>query len=151
VAMTTRTDSVYRLSTAHVLRLVAPMELLVGALWVVAGVAGLPPGWTAALAVVTVAVVVGAAVMFMRPPRVLTLTASGYRLGFGRRTGAAEATWRQVESVATAEVAGVPAMVFALADGGRSALALTLLGPRANDAQRDVHERLNSAFGYRKL
>ena len=30
------------------------------------------------------------------------------------------------------------------------ALPLTLLGARGVDAQREVHERLNAAFGYRK-
>jgi hypothetical protein len=42
-------------------------------------------------------------------------------------------------------------LLVLLADGGRSALRLSLLGPRSAEAQREVHERLNSAFGYRRL
>jgi hypothetical protein len=143
-------DSVYRLGVAHVIRLVAPFEILVGVAWVVTAILGMPRAWTVALGVVTVAVAAGGAVLFARPPSVLALSEDGYRIGFARTTGRRAARWREVESVGTADVGGVAALVFALADGGQSAVPVSLLGARAGEAQREVHERLNRAFGYRR-
>jgi hypothetical protein len=142
--------SVYRLSLAHVIRLVAPFELLIGVAWIVTALIGPGRGWLAALGVVTVAVAVAGVFLLVRPPRVLTLTADGYRLGAVPGVGRREASWREVESVGTADAAGVPVLLVRLAGGGRSALRLSLLSPRGAEAQRDVHERLNSAFGYRR-
>jgi hypothetical protein len=144
-------DSVYRLSTAHAVRLVAPFEMLVGLLWIALAIAGLPRGWTHVLVAVTVGLGLAGAYVVMRPPAVLTLTDDGYRVGFARPRGRAAARWRDVESVQTADAPGVAVLVFALADGGRSTLPLSLLGRRSSVAQRDVNARLNRAHGYRRL
>jgi hypothetical protein len=146
-----RAETAYRLSSAHVLRLVGPIAVLLGLAWVVCSLAGLARAWTVGIGAVSIAAAVVGAYLFMRPPRILTLTADGYRIGLVRGAGRAGASWREVESVGTADTASGPAMVFRLADGGRSVLPLSLLGPRKVDAQREVHERLNSAFGYRPL
>jgi hypothetical protein len=146
-----RADSAYRLSTAHVIRLIAPFELLIGVAWIVTAVVGPSPGWWFALVAATVVVALAGGYLLLRPPTVLTLTADGYRIGVARGAGRAEARWRDVESVGAAEVGGIPMLIFVLADGGRSALPLSLIGPRNGEAQRDVHERLNTAFGYRRL
>src|SRR4051794_11918248 len=145
-----RAGTTYRLSVAHVIRLVAPLELLVGLAWIVTAILGMPRLWTLVLVALTVAIAGAGTLLFVRPPLVLALTDDGYRIGFARSPGRAAASWREVESVGTADVRGVRALVFALADGERSALPLTLLGARSVDAQREVHERLNAAFGYRK-
>ena len=81
----------------------------------------------------------------------LTLTEAGYRVGFARDTGRRQASWREVESVGTADAAAVAVLVFTLADGGQSAIPVSLLGARNSEAQREVHERLNRAYGYRKF
>jgi hypothetical protein len=142
---------VYRLAAAHVLRLVAPFELLIGVAWLVAALTAPSRGLMLALGGATVVVAVAGLLLFARPPRVLTLTADGYRIGVVRGVGRSEAAWRDVESVATADVAGAPTLVIALADGARSAMPLSFLGARKVEAQREVHERLNSAFGYRRI
>jgi hypothetical protein len=146
-----RADAVYRLSTAHVIRLVAPFELLIGLAWVVGTLLGLSRGWMLALVLVTVAGGIVGAYLFVRPPAVLTLTDDGFRIGLARTAGRAWAAWREVESVGTADASGVAALVFVLADGGQSALPLSLLGSRSADAQSEVRERLNRAYGYRRL
>ena len=144
-------DSVYRLGTAHVVRLVAPFEVLIGIAWILTALMGMSHGWTVTLAVITVAVAVAGAYLFVRPPRVLSLTETGYVIGFVRTRGRAAARWREVDSVTSADAAGVPVLVFQLTDGGRSALPLSLLGARNGEAQREVHERLNNAYGYRRF
>jgi hypothetical protein len=146
-----RADSAYRLSAAHVLRLVAPFELLIGVAWLAAALTEPPRGLVLALGIVTVVVALTGSALFVRPPRVLALTADGYRIGVVRGVGRTAAAWRDVESVATTEVAGAATLVIALSDGGRSALPLSFLGARKLEAQREVHERLNGAFGYRRF
>jgi hypothetical protein len=146
-----RRDTTYRLGIAHVIRLVAPFEILIGVAWVVTALAGMPRAWTLILVALTVCAAIVGTFVFARPPKVLTLTAEGYRIGFARAPGRSAASWRDVESVGTADAAGPAALVFALADGGQSALPLSLLGVRAAEAQHEVSERLNAAFGYRRL
>jgi hypothetical protein len=146
-----RADSVYRLSTAHVIRLVAPLELLIGLAWIVGALVGLSRGWMLALVLLTVAVGIVGACLFVRPPAVLTLTDDGFRIGLARTPGRTSARWREVESVGTADASGVAVLVFVLADGGQSAVPLSLLGSHAAGAQSEVRERLNRAYGYRRL
>ena len=146
-----RADTAYRLSTAHVIRLVAPFELLLGLAWIAAAFVGPSRGWLLALVVLTVAIGLVGVAVFVQPPAVLTLTDDGYRIGLARNAGRTAAAWREVESVGTADASGVATLVFVLADGGRSAVPLSLLGRRNADAQRDVHERLNRAYGYRRF
>ena len=144
-------DSAYRLSIVHVIRMVAPFEVLVGLAWIVTALLGLPHGWTLVLVGLTVALALAGAYLFIRPPTVLTLTEAGYRVGFARDTGRRKASGREVESVGTADAAAVAVLVFTLADGGQSAIPVSLLGARNSEAQREVHERLNRAYGYRKF
>ena len=146
-----RGESVYRLSTTHVIRLIAPLELLIGVAWVVGALAGLSRGWLLALVLVTVAVGIVGACLFVRPPAVLTLTDDGFRIGLARTPGRTSAGWAEVESVGTVDASGVAVLVFVLADGGQSAVPLSLLGAQSIPAQSDVHERLNRAHGYRRL
>jgi hypothetical protein len=146
-----RADSVYRLSAAHVVRIVAPFEIVIGAAWIVLAILGLPRGWTEFLVAATIVVVVAGGLLFVRPPVVLRLTGDGYRIGFARSGGAVGARWREVESVRTGDAGDVAVLTFVLADGRRSTLPLSLLGPRRAEAQREVHERLNQAFGYRRF
>jgi hypothetical protein len=146
-----RAETAYRLSTAHVIRMLAPFELLLGVAWIATALVGPPRPWWVVLVVVTVVVALAGGYLLVRPPKVLTLTADGYRIGLARGAGRTAARWQEVESVGAAEVAGIPTLIFVLADGGRSALPLSLIGARNGEAQRDVHERLNTAFGYRRL
>ena len=147
----TRAESAYRMSVAHLLRMAGPVAILLGVGWVVLGAAGLPSTGATALASVTFAAVAAAAALLWRPPRVVTLTESGYRVGrlVGRRQPVT--SWRDVESVQAADVDGTRALVFTHADGTRRAIALSLLGNRAAEAQREINFRLNHAYGYRRL
>lgn len=150
-AGTTRADTRYRLSLAHVLRLVAPFVIGVGVLWVLFSLVGALDVVGIAWGAVTVLVALVALGLSLRPPVVLTLSAEGYRVGFARGSGQRTAPWRDVEDVATQPVHGTACLVMSLPDARSSVVPLSLLGARAVEAQREVHERLNTAYGYRRL
>jgi hypothetical protein len=141
------------LSLAHLLRIVGPAVMALGVGWVAIAIGpGLTSPWSAAFAAVTAASTAAALALIWRPPRVLTLTDSGYRvgrlLGGGRQP---TATWREVDAVQAADVDGTRALVFTHVDGRRRAIAMSLLGNRGSEAQREINFRLNRAFGYRRL
>ena len=147
----------YRWSRAHVLRALGILAVSLGLLWSALGIAS---GWRgqgnlSALPViamvVTGAAFVAAAWLFVTPPRVLELSPRGYRISHLRGGGVPAAEWTEVASVDTRPVAGVPAIVVELQGGRTSMVPLSLLGSRAGQAQREVHDRLNTAFGYRRL
>ncbi len=144
-------SSTYRLGTAHVLRVLGPLVIGLGFVWVVIAFTGLPDLVLVVLALVTVIVVAATAVLLLRPPRVLLLTAAGYRVSLVRGAGEPVAGWAQVESVDTRRVGDAVSLVISLEDGRSTVLPLTLLGLRHLEAQREVHERLNAAHGYRRL
>ncbi|MGH3502761.1 MAG: hypothetical protein ACRDQA_17985 [Nocardioidaceae bacterium] len=143
--------STYAFSRAYGLRLVGLALLPFGVLWVVAGLTGFP-GW-AVWTLVALGVVAAAAVLrlLVLPPRLLTLSAEGYQIHHVRGNPTAAAAWSQVEEASTQQLAGSPAVVIALTGGQRSLLPVPLLGLRAVEAQREIHDRLNTAFGYRRL
>jgi hypothetical protein len=143
--------SAYRLSLAHVLRFVGPLVIAVGALWVVVALTGLTGMARGLVALLTLVVILGALVAVIRPPRVLTLTDDAYRISLVRGAGVARAPWRDVEAVGTQSVGGAPSILFTLKGDATSVLPLSLLGARNVDAQREVHQRLNDANGYKLL
>jgi hypothetical protein len=143
--------SSYRLSTAHVLRAFGPLIIGLGAGWILlatAGVTGVVRGIAAA---VTLIIVGGGILAVVRPPRVLALSADGYRVSLVRGGGVARSSWSEVESVGTQVRGSALCLVFILKDGATSLVPLSLLGARHAEAQREVHERLNQAHGYRRL
>ncbi|MBA2699449.1 MAG: hypothetical protein H0U61_11890 [Nocardioidaceae bacterium] len=156
--MTTSPDTTrYRWPRPLVLRSTGVVLAAVGVVWLVGmGYArwigdGLSAPVHLVASAVTV-VVLGVAIWLVsRPPLVLELSTQGYRLHHLRGGGVPNAKWREVESAQTEQTADGPALVMQLADGSRSVVPLTLLGNRTGEAKREVHERLNSAYGYRPL
>jgi hypothetical protein len=112
---------------------------------------GLPREVGAVAAACTAVVLVGGALILLRPPSLLELSVAGYRIRRVRGVGVASADWTDVHSVETRASSAGPAIVVDLSDGRMSTLPLSLLGPRAAEAQHEMHERLNAAFGYRRL
>lgn len=146
-----RLSSTYRLSRAHVARAVGPLSLALGVSWLLMTLleASAPVRLTWALG--TAALVGLCVLLFLRPPAVLRLTSDGFRVGFVRGADAKQASWPDVASVETSPVSGAVSLVLSLHDGRTSIVPLSLLGDRQEVAQQDVHERLNTAHGYRRL
>ncbi len=143
--------STYRCSRAPGLRIVGLAMLPYAVLWLVAGLLGFP-GWAVWLLVLDAVVIGGLGLrLLVFPPKVLTLTGTGFRIHGVRGNTRPAADWTVVDGVTTTQVAGMPTVVIALTDGGTSILPLTLLGAQSMAAQREIHERLNSAYGYRRL
>jgi hypothetical protein len=141
----------YRWSRAYGVRLLGLALAVLGATFLVMTLAD-RAGWTVVLVgLVAVVAAVVLARLVVWPPAVLVLTADGYRVRHLRGAGARAASWREVEGVQTRTTSDGPAIVVELADGRTSVVPLALLGPRAGEAQREIHERLNTAFGYRRL
>ena len=143
--------SSYRVTRALLLRVGGPIVAVLGLAWVVVAVLDLSGGGRSVLLVMTVGVLAILGGLMARPPRLLDLSEDGFRVRLVRGVGASRAAWRDVESVETRTVRGAPSVVFSLSDGRVGVLPTALLGSRAIDAQRDIHARLNSAFGYRRL
>ncbi len=147
----------YRWSRAQVLRVVGLLAALLGLLWLLVGAAGAWGGQGAVTVLSLVAAgltALGLAAgiwLVIRPPRVLELSDTGYRIVHLRGGGVPAAEWSRVESVHMQASTSGPAIVVELAGGGTSLVPLSLLGLRATEAQREMHERLNTAFGYRRL
>jgi hypothetical protein len=141
----------YRLDRAVVLRVVGPFFVLVGVAWVVLTAVGGGATPALVLAVLTLALVLGGALALYRPPTVVALSEDGYRVSLVRGAGVTAADWSDVESVDTKLAGGAPSIVVTLRGGGTTVIPLSLLGRQHVDAQRDIHNRLNTAFGYRHL
>ncbi len=146
----------YRWSRALVLRPIGVVVALLGVLWVV-GVAAVEwtssglDGFVVVALAVTGLILVAAVVTTARPPVVLDLSPEGYRVRHVRGSGIPAAAWRDVESVVTRPSAAGAMVVFELAGGRQSVLPVALLGGRAREAEREIHDRLNTAHGYRAL
>ncbi len=124
---------------------------MLGLLSVVAAAIGFPAWAVGGLAVLALALVAVAVRLLAFPPRLLTLTADHYAVHNIRGNPTASAAWADVASVSTRDIAGSAAVVIELADGRTSFVPVGLLGSRAVEAQREIHERLNNAHGYRRL
>ena len=79
------------------------------------------------------------------------LESHGYRVRNVRGRGVAEASWSEVETVTGGPGTEGAVMQITLRGGRSSVVPLVLLGPQAVVAEREIHERLNAAFGYRRL
>lgn len=85
-----------------------------------------------------------AAIANLRPPVVLTLDAAGYRAR-GRH---GDGTWRSIEDVTVAD--GL--LRFTDSAGTTAAFPLALVDRNQRAALvRDVYDRLNTAYGYRRF
>ena len=149
--MSGRGTTCYRWSRAYGLRFVGVSAVVLGVLWMIVAVMGFPT-WSLVLLGVAGAVVVVCLVRFVVvPPVLLELSVDGYRLRHVRGGGVAAAGWPEVDSVTGGAGERGSLMVVTLRAGGTTVVPLVLLGARAVPAERAVHERLNAAFGYRRL
>lgn len=82
-----------------------------------------------------------------RPPFVVALDAQVFRLGGMAEGDVRKGHWATVEKVDTDQ----GRLVFLLDSGATGSIPLTLVRRRAAELQRDVHERLNAAHGYRRI
>jgi len=106
-------------------------------------------GW--ALLTLALLLVVAAFWTMAVPPLVVGLTAQGFRLGRPAGGAVKRAHWMLVENVNTDQGPAGTRLVFTLDSGKSGDISLMLLPRRANELQREVHERLNAANGYRRL
>jgi hypothetical protein len=146
-----RAVSIYRLSTAHVLRAIGPAVIMLGLLWVAVALLEPPTVLRGLLGLVTLAALGLSVGCLLRPPRVLSLDQDGYRVSLVRGVGVSSAAWKEVESVGTELRGRTPSLRFTLSDERTSVVPLSLLGAQNVVAQREVHARLNEAHGYRQL
>jgi hypothetical protein len=141
----------YRWSRAYGLRFLGGATIILGVLWLVSAVTGFS-WWSLVLLGMGVAVLLGCLLRFVSvPPLLLEVSSHGYRLRNVRGGGVPVATWSEVESVSAGRGDEGAVMVVRLSGGRSTVVPLALLGPQAVDAERDMHERLNAAFGYRRL
>ncbi|MDX6366792.1 MAG: hypothetical protein QOK30_1868 [Nocardioidaceae bacterium] len=146
-----RGPSTYHLDAAVVLRVAGSLLVVLGlACLVVALTVGSSP-LLLVLAALTVLLVMAGAVATLRPPRILTLSDRGFQVSLVRGAGTTSGQWDDVESVDSGVVRGTAAIVLALSGGRSTVVPLSLLGRRNVEAQRDIHNRLNDAYGYRHL
>ena len=143
--------STYRLDRGVVL-------VFVGGSLIVAAVAVLPAflltpfdnewHWVGVAAIlVALAALVVALRLAVRPPVVLRLDADGYYSRTRSAGGLFTGRWLDVEDVTVAD--GV--LVFSLAGGAEQRLPLGFVGADRMRLLRDVHDRLNTAHGYRRF
>jgi hypothetical protein len=144
-------SSRYRWSRAYGLRIVGALVTVLAVAWVVAVLVGFA-GWSLTLLAVAALVTVGCVVrLVVVPPVLLEVSSEGYGLHHIRGGGVQRARWSEVAAVDAGSGAGGPVMSISLRDGRATLVPLSLLGGQAVTAERDVHDRLNSAFGYRRL
>jgi hypothetical protein len=79
------------------------------------------------------------------------LDEAGYRIRFVRGAGVRQGTWKDVEDVTTATVAGERCVVLRLRDGRTSTVPVGLLAGRTEDFVEDLRAHLNRGHGYRTV
>ncbi|MDN5855445.1 MAG: hypothetical protein L0K86_21885 [Actinomycetia bacterium] len=148
--------TVYRLDPRPGLRLFGMRFILAAALvivaWLCAGLFGDGAGTIIAwlLGVAAVLLIIVSVLLLVRPPAVVRLDDTGYRLGRVPEGGVRQARWTDVTQVTTSDSNHGRALVFGL-EGAESRIPLLLVAARSAELQREVHDRLNRAHGYRRL
>jgi hypothetical protein len=141
----------YRWSRAYGLRFAGVSAICLAVLWMVAALSGFA-WWSDLLLLVATIVALGCVLRFVcLPPLLLEVSSHGYRLVNVRGGGVASASWSEVEAVATGRNDSGPVMQVTLSDGRTTSVPVSLLGSRSVAAEQEMHTRLNSAFGYRRL
>ncbi|MBC7597092.1 MAG: hypothetical protein H7288_24770 [Kineosporiaceae bacterium] len=106
-------------------------------------------GWV--FLALTVVLVVAAIWTMAVPPLVVVLTSQGFRLGRPASGEVKRAHWTTVQTVDTDQGPAGTRLVITLESGKIGDIPLTLLPRRAGELQLEVHRRLNTAHGYRRL
>jgi hypothetical protein len=152
----------YPLARAHTVsvlgRYAAGTGLLVLVSVVVAVSTDDMPGWLVACGVVLLAGALGltavAALRVLRPPLVLVLTDTGYRLRMLRGAGVSAASWSDVTRVRREQLPPGTCLVLSLPGGKRTVVPVRLLDGGTATADRleaDLRARLDRSHGQRRL
>ncbi|MEP6666920.1 MAG: hypothetical protein ABJA81_10770 [Nocardioidaceae bacterium] len=154
--MSTTVPVIYRWPRVRVIRAAGSVFVVLGASWLVIALVhvrldGSRSALSVAALLVTAIVMAVTVTLLVRPPKVLTLAADGYRIHHLRGGGVTSANWVDVKEVTTRGSREGQLIVVDLGDGGHSVVPVALLGRRALEAQRQIHELLNTAYGYRRL
>jgi hypothetical protein len=137
----------FRWSRAHGLRIVGMVLVVLAVVWLAAALAGFAM-WSVLLLVVVALAAVGCLLrLIVLPPLLLEVSSDGYRLHHVRGGGVEQARWAEVATVE----GGGEIMSITLASGEVTVVPLSLLGDQGGAAEREVHDRLNAAYGYRRL
>ena len=141
----------YRLAPALVARFVGGWLALLGVLMLVGTaavtVAELPLHHLLIPFAVGLIVVAGAARLLRGRCWVVRLDAVGYRVRLVRGAGVRAATWREVDSLATASPRRVRVVVLRLRDGGTTTIPVGALAADRELFVRDLRQRLQQAHG----
>ncbi|MFD1824385.1 MULTISPECIES: hypothetical protein [Mumia] len=152
----TMQPTTYRLTLVLALRLFG-LRMMVAAVGAVIAAVLLTIGgstavWGVVAAVLVALLVVASAAALRWPPRLITLTETGYRVHRVRGAGVRAGSWAQVERVDDMpSPAGGTDLVIGLEQGRTTRLPMMLFGIRGLDLQREIRERLNASHGYRPL
>jgi hypothetical protein len=104
--------------------------------------------WVGYASIVVVVLALVLALRFaLRPPVLLRLDAEGYRSRTRSAGGLFSGRWLDVDDVVVAD----DVLVFTLTGGGEQRLPLGFVGPDRVRLLRDIHDRLNTANGYRRF
>ncbi|WP_262851488.1 hypothetical protein [Mumia quercus] len=152
----TMQPTTYRLTLVLALRLfglrmmVAAVGAVVAAVLITVG--GSAVVWGIVVAVLVALLVVVSIAGLRWPPRLLTLTETGYRVHRVRGAGVRSGSWAQVERVDDKPGPdGGTELVIGLEHGRTTRLPMMLFGARGLELQREIRERLNTSHGYRPL
>jgi hypothetical protein len=141
----------YRWSRAVGLRIAGLAAICLALFWMVAAFAGFA-WWSDLLLLLATLLAIGCIVRFVCvPPLLLEVSSHGYRLVNVRGGGVPSAGWAEVESVATGRQDSSFVMQVTLSGGRSTSVPVSLLGAQSVAAEREMHSRLNAAFGYRRL
>ena len=152
----------YPLARAHTVSVLGRYAAVAGLLVLVSVLVAVStddmPGWLLGCGLVLLAgalvLTAIAAVRVLRPPLVLVLTDTGYRLRMLRGAGASAASWSDVARVRRKQLPPGPCLVLSLVDGGYTVVPVRLLEGGTATADRleaDLRARLDRSHGQRRL
>jgi hypothetical protein len=152
----------YPLARAHTVSVLGRYAAVAGLLVLVSVLVAVStddmPGWLVAcgllLLVAALALTAIAAVRVLRPPLVLVLTDTGYRLRMLRGAGASAASWSDVTRVRREQLPPGVCLVLSLVSGERTVVPVRLLDGGTATADRleaDLRTRLDRSHGQRRL
>lgn len=99
---------------------------------------------------VSVALVIAGGLWVWRAPAPLVVDEDGYRVRLIRGAGVTRARWRDVQDLATAEVAGSPCVILRLRDGSQTTIPVGIVASDRDAFVRDLRRHLDAAHGYRR-
>ncbi|WP_370617141.1 hypothetical protein [Mumia sp. Pv 4-285] len=152
----TMKPTTYRLTLILALRLfgirmmIAAFGAVLSAVLITIG--GKATAWGVLVAVLVALLVLASLIALRWPPRLISLTTTGYQVHRVRGAGVRHAMWSQVERVDDKPATdGSAILVIGLEHGRTTELPIGLFGLEGLDVQRDIRGRLDAAHGYRQL